>query len=284
MGRRKQCAGILVGVAGALALAGCGSATQRMPGPSSGSTASAGPAARSPGSAGGTQVIHGCTIVAKPSRQNHTKCPGANLSGLGVHLAGADLSYANLSHANLSDAILPVANLGGADLSYAKLTNATLLGVDMSHADLANASASGAVLYRANLEGANLTNTGLWNANLTSANFRNSDLSYADLPYANLTRADLQRCRSIRRQPHQRRHDRDRSLPHLHARSFSASSRLPPVTVEQGSGPPEWGTSYSPGTRPTSSGSAPPAPSSLQSARRLGEKGPALSRGLGRAR
>src|ERR1700722_5870510 len=126
MGRRRQRAGILIVTAGALALAGCGSARTVMPGPSSGSTASAALTARSPGSAGATQVIHGCTIVAKPSRKNHTKCPGANLSGLGVHLAGVDLSYADLSHANLSDAILPVANLRAAARGYAKLTNAPL--------------------------------------------------------------------------------------------------------------------------------------------------------------
>ena len=115
----------------------------------------AGPAASDP-------VVLGCTIVSNPTPDDHTSCPGADLSG--VALSSYDLSYADLSGANLSGATLINMTLTAADLSGADLSSSSIRQTDMSATNL-----SGADFTRANLPNTNLTGADLADTNFTSA-------------------------------------------------------------------------------------------------------------------
>jgi hypothetical protein len=70
-------------------------------------------------SSAAVRVVKSCTIVADPTPDHHTVCPGAALFG-------RDLSYRFLTYADLSGADLSGANLSGTDLSRANLSSANL--------------------------------------------------------------------------------------------------------------------------------------------------------------
>lgn len=76
--------------------------------------------------ASANMTIRGCVIVAHPTRNHHTVCPGANRSG--SSLGGVNLRYANLARGNLSGASLGAADLRCANLSGANLAGASLGG------------------------------------------------------------------------------------------------------------------------------------------------------------
>lgn len=129
-------------------------------------------------------TIGGCAIVAHPSPNHHTDCPGDALGG--ADLGGANLSYANLARDNLVGA-----NLGGANLSYANLSSANLTGSDLtpdnfSHANLAAADLGGDDLSGDSFHGANLARANLARANLAGSDLRCANLNGVDLAGANL--------------------------------------------------------------------------------------------------
>lgn len=68
--------------------------------------------------------INSCTIVANPTPEHHTACPGADLSY--ANLAGIDLRFADLSGADLRSADLRNTDLSGSNLSHANLSDANL--------------------------------------------------------------------------------------------------------------------------------------------------------------
>ncbi|TQC49739.1 pentapeptide repeat-containing protein [Rhodococcus sp. WS4] len=68
--------------------------------------------------------INGCRIVANPTPEDRTTCPGADLSF--ANLAGVNLSFADLSGAILKRADLTGTNFAAANLSYADLSDANI--------------------------------------------------------------------------------------------------------------------------------------------------------------
>lgn len=102
----------------------------------------------------------GCTIVAEPTPQHHTVCPGA-VFGPGQIPWGADLSYAQLQGARFEPGTgLVRVDLSGADLSDADLRGTRWMdvrapGVEALRANFAGVSFSGSL----DLSWANLTST-----------------------------------------------------------------------------------------------------------------------------
>jgi uncharacterized protein YjbI with pentapeptide repeats len=152
-------------------------------------------------------TINGCTIVAQPTRQHFTNCPGADLSG--VNLSGIDLSYANLSHANLVGADLTFAVLKRANLSLASLGTCVLqpnfsvlcVAADLSHANLVLATLANAQLVGANFQFAQMRAANLSGAPLAACFFTingptcaRAALDSADLTSATLTGAGTSNC------------------------------------------------------------------------------------------
>ncbi len=129
-------------------------------------------------------TIRGCTIVAHPSPNHHTDCPGDDLGG-------ADLGAANLSYANLARDNLVGANLGGANLSYANLSSANLTGSDLTPDNFSYATLAGANLGGDDLSGDSFHGANLARANLARANLAGSDLRCARLNGTGLAGANL---------------------------------------------------------------------------------------------
>ncbi|WP_198163273.1 pentapeptide repeat-containing protein [Rhodococcus sp. WMMA185] len=152
-------------------------------------------------------VIGDCTIVDNPNPENHTVCPGVDLTG--SDLKGLDFSYADLSGATLEDADLSRTKFIGANLTDAEMDFARLLSSDLAGADLTGASLKFARIFDANFNNANLTGANLTyaylrkniingearanftDANLTDADLSNMELAGAELSGINLTGADL---------------------------------------------------------------------------------------------
>ncbi|WP_043826347.1 pentapeptide repeat-containing protein [Rhodococcus opacus] len=74
--------------------------------------------------------INGCRIVANPTPEDRTTCPGADLSF--ANLAGVNLSFADLSGANMKRANLTGTNFAAANLSYADLSDANITGTNFT--------------------------------------------------------------------------------------------------------------------------------------------------------
>ena len=97
------------------------------------------------GAASADTQINGCTIVADPTPEHHTTCPGADLSR--ANLAGMNLSFADLSGANLTFANLAGANFTAANLSYANLSDANLTDTNFT-----DSQRNAMVLYRTGID------------------------------------------------------------------------------------------------------------------------------------
>jgi uncharacterized protein YjbI with pentapeptide repeats len=187
-------AGVIIAVAGALALPAVTAAAATCP------TVDSTTGTVSPAPAPGVDWS-GCDLT------------GANLAGANLadaNLTGVSFGSADLEQANLQDASLAAANLGTADMSQALLAGVTSGGVvpdlgvlplgwfvkdgyiigpgaNADGADLAGVSFTGEE-YLANIQ---LADADLENANFDSASLTGADLSGADLTNANLSDAGL---------------------------------------------------------------------------------------------
>ena len=123
-------------------------------------------------------VIDGCTIVANPTAQHHTVCPGANLAY--AALTGLDLAHANLTRATLFKRDCSRGPNWGTPTSPTPISSAQISRAPISRGGRFN----GAYLADVDLAGTNLTT-----ANLTDTNLARADVSAATFTSATLTGA-----------------------------------------------------------------------------------------------
>lgn len=128
-------------------------------------------------------VLGTCVIVENPTIDDHTECPGADLSFSVGWVSGLNLDYANFAGADLTDSplIIESASHKHMNLDGATLDGVPLVGLDLTTSSMAGASMIGTVMVGADLSGLDLSGNDLTGAIGVDGDFTGADLSGATM-------------------------------------------------------------------------------------------------------
>lgn len=129
-------------------------------------------------------VLGTCVIVENPTIDDHTECPGADLSMSVGWVSGLNLDYANFAGADLTDSPLIIES---ASHKHMNLDGATLDGVPLVELDLTTSSMAGASMIGTVMVGADLSGLDLSGNDLTGAIGVDGDFTGVDLSGATMT-------------------------------------------------------------------------------------------------